>query len=511
MLLHAANGVLLMCVFSAILRRPRLDGPACDDPEVRASAAMAALLFSVHPLRVEVVAWASCQPYLPSAAFSLLATLAYLRTEGAEPTKRAKWLLAVTLLYLAALLCKAAALALPLVFFVLDVYPLERFSRAAESRGVELRRAVFEKLPLVLLGSLFLVIAFSAKYAGDPVNTTRGGGSADRILGFGESAYFYVEKTLWPRGLSVLYQGLEGNVPRPLALHAALTAVLTAGLVVLRRRRPGALAAWVAYLVFLLPVSGLVRSSVGPVADRYSYLATMPLYLPVAHGLCGVMGAPGRTGRILVPLLGLAVILLLMGWSWNLCGNWRDDESVLARAYSAGGISRAKYLTGLGRVRQLAGRLPEAEALYRAAAASDSPSAEAAGALGLMLAARGRFDEGLSWVDRALDIDPSYVTGYAQKGLILAERGRYAAAAEQLEAALRLNPYYVEARIDLGRVLLDQGKPAEAALQFARALAGDPGNPRARLGLDEATQRAQQFGTGGRPIGEPRRVPAKSS
>jgi tetratricopeptide (TPR) repeat protein len=509
-LLHAANGVLLMCVLSAVLTRSRLVGPA-HDADVRASAAMAALLFSVHPLRVEVVAWASCQPYLPCAAFSLLATLAYLRSDGAEPTKRTRWMLAAMLLYLAALLYKAAALALPLTFFVLDVYPLKRFSRSAGSRGTELLRAGFEKLPMVLLGFVFLVVAFSAKYAGDPLNTTRGGGWVARVLGFGDSAYFYVQKTIWPRGLSGLYQWPEGDEPQRLALGAAGTAVLTAGLVVIRRRWPGALAAWAAYLVLLLPVSGLVRSSLGLVADRYSYLATMPLYLPVAHGLCGVMGARGGSGRGLVRFVGFAVILLFMGWSWRFCGNWRDDESVLARACSTGGISRSSYLTGLGRIRQLTGRFAEAEALYRDAAACRPPSAEAAAALGFTLAARGRFDEGLSWVDRALAIDPKYVTGYTQKGLILAERGRYAEAAEQLEEALRLNPYFVEARIDLGRVLLDQGKPAEAAEHFVRALAGDPGNPRAGRGLAEATQRAQQFGKGGRPVREPRRVPAKSS
>jgi tetratricopeptide (TPR) repeat protein len=309
--------------------------------------------------------------------------------------------------------------------------------------------------------------------------------------------------------LSGLYQRPEEDGPLPrLALGAAGTAVLTAGLVVLRRRWPGALAAWAAYLVFLLPVSGLVRSSLGLVADRYSYLSTMPLYLPVAHGLRGVMGAQGRSGRVLVRSVGIAIILLLMGWSWRLCGNWRDDESVLARAYSTGGISRPKYLAGLGRIRQLAGRFDEAEALYRDAASCRPPSAEAAAALGFLLGSRGRLDEGLSWVDRALAIDPKYVTGYAQKGLILAERGRYTEAAEQLEEALRINPYFVEARIDLGRVLLDQGKPAEAAEQFARALAGDPGNPRAGLGLAEATRRAQQLGTARRPNREPA-IPAR--
>src|SRR4029079_9184017 len=125
-LLHAANAVVLYALTMTVLGRCWAD--SCPGgPWARAiGAGLATALFAVHPLRVEAVAWVSCQPYLPCALFSMLAVLAYLRAHGEGASPRWGWLTASFVLFAAALLCHAVPVTLPAVLLILDVYPLRR-------------------------------------------------------------------------------------------------------------------------------------------------------------------------------------------------------------------------------------------------------------------------------------------------------------------------------------------------------------------------------------------------
>ena len=236
---------------------------------------------------------------------------------------------------------------------------------------------------------------------------------------------------------------------------------ITAVLIAYRGRMPSALAAWAAYLLLLLPVSGLVRSSLGIVADRYSYLATMPLYFPVAHGLCVPGGsararfAARRQGRALALRRGdLGAHRLELGARIELA---RRRGRARACLFDGGHLSpRLPDPARQGPVscrpqRRGRGMLPRSR--------RDAPlSAEAAADLGLALGARGEFEEALQWADRAISADPSYVVSYLNRGLILAEGKRYAEAAGSLQQALRINPYFVEARISLAARLARHGR-----------------------------------------------------
>ncbi len=221
-LLHAFNAFLLTVLLAAILQRyPSLAGGPGDMP-VRVSAAFSALLFSVHPLRVETVAWVSCQPYLPCAGFAMLSTLVYLYRDGTRGPRRFALLAAATVLYIASVLCKAASLPLPFVFLILDAFPLRRFSPAGGASWPSIRTAVLEKLPLALAALFFLAVTFSAKYTADPVITSLGGGLARRFLHTGYAIFFYLEKTLLPWNLAALYEAPGSPMDQPLLLGGAL-------------------------------------------------------------------------------------------------------------------------------------------------------------------------------------------------------------------------------------------------------------------------------------------------
>jgi len=162
LILHCVNAAVLMALAVAILRRCKfMDGAgAGDNTSLYFGAAWAAALYAVHPLRVEVVAWASCQPYLPCTMFAMVSVIAYLRREGASGAGRVGWLGASCAMYVLALLCKAAALTLPGVLLLLDAYPLRRFSGAGRSLRRAVLAAVLDKAPFAAVGMFFFAVAW---------------------------------------------------------------------------------------------------------------------------------------------------------------------------------------------------------------------------------------------------------------------------------------------------------------------------------------------------------------
>ena len=287
LLLQVANAVVLYVLTVALLVRCRTDSCLESPWTCSLSAGLATALFAVHPLRVEAVAWASCQPYLPCVLFSMLAVLAYLRAFPMDSSPRWGWLVGSFLLFVAALLFKAVAVSLPAVLLILDVYPLRRF-RDGTGRwfGASARRALLEKVPFVMVSLVFMGLAIAAKpQSRFPVE------HYDASEGIAQACYgiwFYILKTVLPLDLIALYP-----LPRelnwlalPFSLSILATLAMTAGLFLLRRRWPGLLAAWLSYLVILAPNSGIIRINDQIAADRYSYMAMLGLVMLAAAGFC---------------------------------------------------------------------------------------------------------------------------------------------------------------------------------------------------------------------------------
>ncbi len=288
-LMHAANTVVLYYLTLALLRRCRPDLEANHRSMVLAMSALSTALFAVHPMRTEVVAWASAQPYLPCAFFSMLSVLAYLKANPADGSEvRSRWLFGCFLLYTAAVLSKAAAIPLPAVFLVLDVYPLGRLGIDRGWRDASTRRSIGEKLPFFALSGVFMVAAVLARVYDrnlDPIGNT---GITGRISLTGYSVMFYPIKTLWPFDLHAFYMRPRwAKLFEPQFLLAVTGCVAVTLLLIHRRKQsPGWLAAWAAYLLMLAPVSGVVTTGMQVAADRYGYLTMMAFVAPIAAGLC---------------------------------------------------------------------------------------------------------------------------------------------------------------------------------------------------------------------------------
>lgn len=511
-LLHAANAALVYALASWFIRRSAVPGGMSP----RVLGGLAALLFAVHPLRAESVAWVTERKDVLSGFFCLWAVYAYLRRHGDGGASAKRWQPVCWGAFVMALLSKSMVMTLPAVFIIFDFYPLRRLpGEAGRWFGAGYHRIWLEKLPL-LIPALLVALA---EYAGE------------RRLGavFPESALahcaraffgltFYLWKTIWPAHLCPLY---ELPVPFdafawPFLVSAAAVGCVAAGLLLSYRRWPAGAAAWACYAVTLAPVLGVVSFGSQLVADRYSYLACLPWPIMAASGFDWAWRRAKAWGRSLLCWgTGLAVAGLA-GLTWRQVKPWHDSEVLweytisLRPRTSLAHNNLGMVLAGQGKVEEAVahyrealnirpdneeahnnlgvalsgqGRAAEAIVHYREALRLKPDAAETYNNLGLALAGQGQADEAIAQYREALRFDPDMAVAHDNLGNALLGQDRAEEAAAQYREALRLRPDYLEAHYNLGLVLARQGRMDAAALEFEAALRIAPGLEPARRNL----------------------------
>jgi tetratricopeptide (TPR) repeat protein len=495
---HATAAVLVYRLAWRLLAFA-IPGPAAvSRGALTLSATLAALLFAVHPLRAEPVVWISARGDVLAGLFAVAATLAYLRAvepETSRPGRRA-WRGAALVLFACGLLSKASAVSLPLAWLVLDVYPLRRLGVGpAGWLGPAARRVWLEKLPFAVVAVLVALLAALGKARTSAMLPPA---DAPWLALVGQAVYavmFYVRATLVPVAISPLYErpaGLESLAPAFLA-SGALAVVVTLGLVAARRRWPGALAAWVAYLVLVAPSSGLLSYGSQLVAARYSYLACVPWAILAGAVVARLAGDPGarragRWGRA-AGAAGLAALVLGLGTlSWWQAEIWRKSETlwtytlVVAPGSAVAHIElgllaerRGDFALGAQHFRQALARWPGARLQDVAiAAALEREGHHAAAAV--------------HWRN-ALALAPESRTLGLALGRALALSGQLEPAAEQLAGVVTRFPDFVDARVMLATVELDRNRPDAAMAQLRAALALAPESALAHHHLATALRR----------------------
>jgi protein O-mannosyl-transferase len=456
LLLHGLTAVALYSLTLALVGRARPDALATNPTGVVLGSALAVALFVVHPLRVEVVAWASCQTYLPCAAMAVLAARAYVAAADASPHRRVAGLTGAWILFALALLFKATAVALPAVFLVLDYYPLRRLGGGpGRWFGPSARRVWAEKVPFLALSLVFAALAIHAKATTGSVLSLEQRGLLSRVAQLCYGTCFYLWKSAWPTGLCTYYPGpnrFDWRAPSYLAC-AALVVAVTAALFRLRRRYPGTLSAWLAYLVVLAPNSGLVPIDDQVATDRYSYLATMSGVPLLAAAVARLTGP--RRGRapvtFAVAAAGLGLVAILAGTSWALCRNWRDTAALASRALVHDARNPEIYLS-LGEGLEQRGDLAGADASFSEALRLEPSHVPAMVMLGMIRLRQGQIASATALLTEAVRLQPAMPEAHNSLGTALASDGRYHDALAQFLEALRLRPDFAEARANLARV-----------------------------------------------------------
>ncbi len=325
LLLHTASAVLFYFVSRRLLG---LATPAASAGVLILGAAVSALVFAVHPLRVESVAWITERRDVLSGLFFLAAILTYLRSAGTGDRVEPRWRTWSLLLFAGGLLSKASVMTLPAVLVLLDVYPLRR-------GAFTWRRLVVEKAgywALALAGAVGALVALRLSGMGTTSYTAYG--PEARLAMTAYSFWFYPSTWVWPLRLSPMYE-LPVRIalfsPRFLLPLLGLVAVTTL-LVLLRKRWPGGLAAWVYSALMILPISGVVHAGSQLAHDRYSYLSGLGYALLVGGGIAWVLRAAAnrRVSRPVAAatLASTALVVLALGvGTWQQIRVWRDSET----------------------------------------------------------------------------------------------------------------------------------------------------------------------------------------
>jgi Flp pilus assembly protein TadD len=483
LVLYALNTVVLLVLTIALLVRCQT-GP--DRPAPRAvilGAGLAVALFAVHPLRTEVVVWASCQPHLCCALFEMLAVLAYLYAfpEGAAP--RRAWLAGAFGLFAVALLCKAYAATLPAVLLILDVYPLRRLGGGpGRWFGPAVRTVWWEKIPFVVLSLLFMGLAIVGREQSRYQVSVQNAGLAARLAQACYGIGFYPLKTVLPWGITAYYPVPDRIVwfKPPFVVGILATLGTSVGLFLWRKRHPGLLAAWLSYLVILAPNLGLIPIGNYIAADRYSYIAMLGLVVLVAAGLARICQAARRSWAAAAALsaLGVGVFLSLIVLSREQCRTWRSTEALWVHALSHGASGSAFAHNHLGSALDRQGRLEKARREYAEALRLNPAYAEAHSNLGLVLGRQGRLAEAREELTEALRLKPTFVdalvNAHVNLGVVLSLQGEREAAQAEFSEAVRLKPESADAHFNLGLVLIQQGRLEPAGAEFSEVLRLDP-------------------------------------
>lgn len=465
--LYLIDTLLLFYLCRALLLRAR---PGLTfAPRQDLAVALAVALFAVHPLRTEAVAWLSCQPYLPSVGFVLASLLAYLKATA--PQARPAWWAATFVFFVLALLAKAIAVTLPLVLLLLDAHPLGRFHR-----GQRLR-CFIEKLPFLFASALFMGAAMLAKQT--VIAPIASAGLLTRLAQAAYGACFYLQKSLWPTHLSAYYSlpdRVDFGQLRYLLCAAMVLAISLAALG-FRRRWPALLAAWLTYLIVLLPNSGIMRIAAQLCADRYGYLST----LAAAVLLAGLFTRIQRAVWLLAPAALLVPLFLACRAQ---CAVWHDSVAMWRNALEEGGVPRPEVFDSLGNALRMVGRLDEAEPHLQRAVNMDPGQPNFLNNLGTLYASRGDHRRAAELFARAIAIQPDQLQALMNLGKSLAMGKQYDPAIAFFQRAAALDPSAAEPHLALGRVLLERGAAREAATEFSLAVQRAPETiePQVRLG-----------------------------
>jgi len=454
--LHVANVVLLFLLLGSVTRS-------------WAPSAFAAALFAVHPLHVESVAWIAERKDVLSTSFWLLAMFAYARYVRAPSAAR---MAVVTALMALGLLAKPMLVTLPFTLRLLDVWPLRRYD-------LGWRRLIAEKAPLFALAAASSVVTYLAQRAGGAVASVDRFPPIVRIANAIWSYAAYLGKTVWPAGLAVIYPHPGASLPSwKVALASVVLAGITAAAVTWRRSHPYVLTGWLWYVVTLVPVIGFVQVGRQGMADRYTYVPLIGIFIIVAWGAFGL----GR--RAVAPAVALVIVLAVI--TRAQAHVWHDSVTLFTHALEVTEANTTAEVD-LGAALESLGRIDAARTHYDAALRLEPDNRAAHNRLAGLLASEGKLGEAEAHYVLVLQRDPTDAATLNNLGITLAKQKRFGEAIERFRAALASRPEDpASIHTNLGNALLLSGHSAQAIAEYEESLRLNPGDAETRANLKVA-------------------------
>lgn len=471
-LFHILNILLLFHV----LRRATGDlWPSC----------FVAVVFALHPLQVESVAWVSERKNVLSTFFWMMTLWAYIRYVD-HPVGNRYWV--VLLFFALGLMAKPMLVTLPFVLLLLDYWPLDRVCRPTTAPGVDdssNRRAINpeiikEKIPLFVLAAAASIVTFLVQKSGGAVKSLDLYPLAARVGNMFVSYVNYLIKIVWPFKLAIFY-------PHPMVYPFWEIAV--AGLMLVsmsifafryRRQRPYLAVGWLWFMGTLVPVIGLVQVGIQAMADRYTYVPMIGMLIIIAWGIPDLLSR-WRYKIVGLKITGATAALFFAMITWFQVPYWTNTATLFAHALE---VTPKNYeiLYKLGEVFLAQNKLDRA-IYYFDEAVKTFPDARAYNSLGYALLEKGRTDEAISHFFESLRLKPSYDQAHNNLGNAFASQGMLYKAIDHYRTALKINSN-PEVHNNLGLALIRKGNIDEAVYHFRKALELAPGHRDAYRNLE---------------------------
>jgi len=492
-LLHSINAVLVYFIalrlFDSNLPKTTTDNRLA----LIAISCFTALLFSLHPLRAESVAWATQRRDVLSACFLLSTILIYLTTVGKPMASGAykRWMAGAIAAFAASLFAKAAGITFPVVLLVLDIYPLGRlsgFPRKWFDR--DQRWVLWEKAPFFLLAVIFGIIALFAQHDASALKAIERYGIASRIAQGFYGVGFYLGKTVIPTNLSPLYElPVQHNaLDWPFVVSGLAVIGISFGLFHLRYRWPAGLASWVIYIVILFPVLGIAQSGPQLVADRYSYLSCLPWALLAGSAVSYVWRRYGfdQTPGLFAASFGVGLVTLggLGVLTWVQVQIWHDSEKLWRHTVAVRPDSATAHYN-LGVVFSQRGAIDAAERHYKKSLELNPVAPDAHNNLGLLLVRRGEVDEGVRHYEEALRLNPRHKKAYLNLANVALLQEDLIRALDIYQQVLRIDPADADVHYNLGMIYAKQGDRESSARHYREAARINRGDADAQIQLAE--------------------------
>jgi Flp pilus assembly protein TadD len=464
LILHLAGTLVLFATLTGMTGKPGRSG-------------FVAMLFAVHPLHVESVAWVAERKDVLCGLFWMLgmaAWAAYVKRPAA-----ARYALVIVSLALS-LMAKPMAVTLPLVFLLLDLWPLRR--------PVPLGHLVREKIPLLALSAASSIATLIAQRQGGAMSSVEAIPLASRAGNAIVSYAAYLVNAIWPTGLAFFYPHPGGGLA---AWQVLLGGALLAGLTLAAWRaipsRPYVPVGWAWYVVTLLPVIGLVQVGLQARADRYTYLPLIGPFIAVTWGFAERLEriAEVRVRNALCFGTAGVVSVALASAAYVQTGYWHDSVTLNTRALAVTQNNAVAH-NDLGLALLEREDFDGAIRHCREALRIDPGHPEAPNHLATALAREGRLEEAFAVYRQALSIRPGDVTLHSNFGTVLGEQGQFAEAAAQFAEAVRLDPDSSDAHYNLGVLLARQERYDAAIAEFLIAERLSPFDPEIRQSLEDA-------------------------
>ncbi len=481
LLFHIANTLILFLVFF------KMTGS-------RSKSAFVAALFALHPMHVESVAWVSERKDVLSAFFWMLTMWSYVNYVRRPSVCRYLW---VILFFVSGLLSKPMIVTLPCVLLLLDYWPLNRIqlfrpadsvSTFPETSGFQV---ILEKIPLFVLIALSSAVTIYAQKQGGAVVSLETIPLNTRIANSLISYVHYIEKMVYPLNLGVIYPHERMFQWWEISGAGLILLVITWLFIRTARKYPYLPVGWFWFLGTLVPVIGIIQVGSQAMADRYTYVPYIGLFVVIAWGIPNLM-RQWRFPKELLRISAISILALLIGLSWRQAGFWKNSLTLFEHTLAVTSDNYTAH-NNLGAVLYNLGNIDEAISHYRQSIQINPDYSKGHFNLGVLLEQKGESDVAVRHYSEAIRINPDSDKAHYNLGVLLDAKRQYDEAIRHYFKAIHVNPGYYQAYNNLGAVLMKKGRVDDAIKYFKKALDVNPKYEKAYFSLGVAFNKLEKY------------------